>query len=321
MGEGLKILGLGKSVPQYIVKNNDFSEYIDTDDSWIKARTGIEERRFVKPLKDIYENKEDEKNQDTNVTLAYKAAKNALENSGINKDDIEVCIVATFTPDKLMPSVSCGVANLLNLSKSTLCFDLNAACSGFLYALKTAHSLLSKNKYAVVIGSEVTSKFLDMKDRSTCVLFGDGAGAVVIEKNNDNDFFFVAGYKPDKIEDSVLDCKLDNKTIDMIGSEVFRFAVETIPECFNSLLEKANVTNENVDKIVCHQANRRIIEASSKRLNIDINKFFINLHNYGNTSAASIPLALYELNPKKGEKIVCLGFGAGLTFSGAMLTI
>ncbi len=305
--KGLKIVSTGSSHPENAVSNYKLSETVDTSDEWIATRTGIRQRYFSEG--------------ETNADLASDAAKQALERAGISADEIGVCIVATFTPDNATPSVACMVQQKLGLSKDTLCFDLNAACSGFIYALNVARGLLMQGgkKYALVIGSEVISRVLDFADRSTCVLFGDGAGAAVVTLSEDSVYEFTGGADGNQ---EILNCPTSGG-LQMDGREVFKFAVGIIPECIDTLLDKSGLTLDDIDYVVCHQANERIISHVVKKLKAPSEKFFMNLQKYGNTSAASIPLALDEMSCeglfKEGMKIICVGFGAGLTWGGILL--
>lgn len=303
---GLQVLALGRGLPRRSVTNDELSQLVETSDEWIASRTGIRARRFAGE-------------GETNLTLATQAAQEAIARAGVRPADIAVCLVATFTPDTLTPSMACGVAGALGLSDDALCFDLNAACSGFLYALPTAQGLLAQtpDKCALVIGSEVISRVMDMTDRNTCVLFGDGAGAAVVRLSDAHPFAFTAGCKPD---DTVLRCSARDRRLEMDGHAVFRFAVETVPQCINALLAKTELGLDDVQQVVCHQANRRIIESAVRRLHAQPQQFFMNLDQFGNTSAASIPLALYDAAPAPGSRVVCVGFGAGLTYGAALLT-
>lgn len=309
--DGLKIVATGHYAPANVVTNDDLSKIVDTNDEWISSRTGIRQRHFV--------------TDETNLDIAYNAAKMALDNAGIDKDQIGVVILGTVKPDYLTPSMACMIQAKLELPESIPCFDINAACSGFMYGMQIARTLLmqSDKKYGLVIGSETLSKILDMTDRGTCVLFGDGAGAAIIELSDDNRFFSTLGSRGN---DQVLVCTNENSTdryVKMIGSDVFKFAVGTVPKAINNLLEQAGVTADDIDYYVCHQANLRIIESVAKKLKQPLDKFFVNLDKYGNTSSASIPIALSEMNEqgmlKEGMKIICVGFGAGLTWGGAYI--
>ncbi len=305
--KGLKIVSTGSCHPQNAVSNDKLSETVDTSDEWISTRTGIRQRYFSEG--------------ETNVDLASNAAKQALERAGISVEEIGACVVATFTPDNLTPSVACMVQNRLGLPKDAFCFDINAACSGFIYALNVARGILMQGgkKYALVIGSEVISRVLDFADRSTCVLFGDGAGAAVVTLSENSAYEFTCGADGN---DAILNCKTSGG-LQMDGREVFKFAVGIIPECINTLLEKSQLALDDIDYVVCHQANERIISHVVKKMKAPSEKFFMNLQKYGNTSAASIPLALDEMASggllKEGMKIICVGFGSGLTWGGILL--
>ena len=309
--DGLHIVGTGHYVPSHVVTNDDLSKIVDTNDEWIASRTGIRRRHFI----------ENESNQD----MAVSAAKMALENAGIDKNEIGVCIVATIRPDHMTPSVACMVQKILELPCDIPCFDINAACSGFMYGIQIARGILlqSGKKYGLVIGSETLSKVLDMTDRGTCILFGDGAGAAVIELSDVHRYYSVLGTQGN---DEVLECPNSDdgqRHVNMHGSDVFRFAVSTVPKTIFKLLEQADVSADDIDLFVCHQANKRIIESVAKKCNQSMDKFFINLDEYGNTSSASIPIALSEMNQKglikPGMKMICVGFGGGLTWGGAYL--
>jgi len=307
--KGLRIVGTGHYAPHNVVTNDDLSKIVDTNDEWIASRTGIRRRHHVTS----------EKNQD----MAVEAAKMAIINAGIDKSEIGVCICATVRADNLTPSMACMVQKILELPNDIPCFDLNAACSGFMYGLQVARGMLlqGEKKYGLVIGSETLSKILDMTDRSTCILFGDGAGAAVIELS-DNTYYSVLGSKGD---DVVLQCPNEqgDRYVTMLGSDVFKFAVSTVPKTIFELLDKAGVSADDIDLFVCHQANMRIIESVAKKCKQNLDKFFVNLDEYGNTSSASIPIALSELNQKgmlkHGMKIICVGFGGGLTWGGAYM--
>ncbi|MCM1273554.1 MAG: ketoacyl-ACP synthase III [Clostridium sp.] len=309
--DGLRIVATGHYVPDKVVTNDDLSKLVDTNDEWISSRTGIRRRHFVE--------------NESNLDLALNAARLALERSGIDKEELGVCIVATVKPDNLTPSMACLVQAKLGLPEEIPCFDINAACSGFMYAMQIARGLLmnSDRKYGLVVGSETLSRMLDMTDRGTCVLFGDGAGAAIIELTDKNRFFSVLGSRGN---DEVLVCSNqnnENRYLSMIGSDVFRFAVSTVPKAIHALLDQVGLTADDIDYFICHQANFRIIESVAKKCKQPIEKFYVNLDEYGNTSSASIPIAMDEMNEKgllkPGMKIICVGFGAGLTWGGAYL--
>jgi 3-oxoacyl-[acyl-carrier-protein] synthase-3 len=311
--DGLKIVGLGHCVPETVVTNDDLSKIVDTNDEWISSRTGIRRRHFVK--------------DENGCSLAIGAAKMAIEKAGIDVADIGACVVATVRADYLTPSNACMVQKEIGLPNDIPCFDINAACSGFMYGLQIARGLLmqSEKRYALVIGTETLSKILDMTDRSSCILFGDGAGAAVIELSDDHRFFGDMGAKGDN---EVLVCpnnSNEDRFVFMKGSDVFKFAVSTVPKSINRLLDRAGVTADEIDYFVCHQANIRIIEAVARKCKQPMEKFFINLDEYGNTSSASIAIGLSEMSEKgllkPGMKIICVGFGAGLTWGGAYLEV
>lgn len=307
---GLKFLGFGHYAPKHVVTNDEISEGLETDDEWIRTRTGIVTRHFAEE-------------GESNVTLATEAAKRAIENAGINKDDISYLIVTTFSSDFPVPSAACMVQDALGIGDTCTCLDVNAACSGFLYGLHTMRGFLiqqSKPGIGLIVGSEVISKRLDRQDRETCILFGDGAGAAVVTLDENYAYNFTSGSRGNY---DVLNC--DGKRVLMNGKQVFRFAVTTIPKCIDALLKDAGLEFSDIDYVVCHQANMRILEAVRTKYKAPEEMFPMNLQEYGNTSAASVPLLLSEMNEKgmfkKGQKIIAVGFGAGLTWAGALLEI
>lgn len=306
---GLRFVSTGRCLPRQCVTNDDLSRIVDTSDAWISSRTGISQRYFSAG--------------ETTADLATSAARQAMECGGIAPEDLCACVVATCTPDYAAPSTACLVQSNLGLAEDIPCFDLNAGCTGFLYGLETLRALLAlkEKKYALLIGSEQLSRVLDMSDRTTCVLFGDGAGAAVLERSDTlwhaalgsrgrADILWINGPGP------------ETAAIHMDGQAVYRFAVEVIPHCTHTLLEKSGLTLAEIDWIVPHQANRRIIETAAKRLHAPLDQFYQNMDRYGNTSAASIPIALDEMNTNgllvRGAKVLCIGFGAGLTWGGAL---
>ena len=308
---GIRIVSTGRAVPSRIVTNDDMSKLVDTSDEWISTRTGIRQRYFC--------------DGEMNWQLATKSARNAIEKGNIDINDIGAVIVATFSPDYAFPSVACLVQKELGLRNDIMAFDLNAACTGFLYALNVAEGILNSSgeKYALVIGSEQISTRLNMEDRGTCVLFGDGAGAAIIKTSESKDYACVMGSKGDL---EALICPgqaMENQYITMDGKKVFKFAVSTVGSVINELLDKTENTIDDIDYVVCHQANERIIKTIIKQFNCNPDKFYMNMHQYGNTSAASIPIALDEMYEKgllaKGKKIITVGFGAGFTWGGMLL--
>ncbi len=301
---GIKIIGTGSFSGDRIVTNNDMENMVDTSDSWIVDKTGIRSRFFAEKL--------------SNADMAYKAALKAMKDADIKPEDVAVCVVCTFTPDDHTPGVGCEVAGRLGLKEDTVIFDINGACSGFIYGCMTAEALLKslEQKYALVIGSEKISPLMDMKDRATCVLFGDGAGAAVVELGENIRSAFHSGCIPDRV---VLGCDGKSHHIKMEGQEVYRFAVTKASESILTLMDREGLDDSDIDFYVCHQANERIIDNVARRVKGDQKKFFKNLQKYGNTSAASIPIAMAEMACKgmadKRTRLLCAGFGAGLTYA------
>ncbi|MDD6056548.1 MAG: beta-ketoacyl-ACP synthase III [Helicobacter sp.] len=319
---------IGAYIPSKIITNNDLSKIVDTSDEWITKRTGIKERRFA------------ETNEATS-DLATKAAKIALKRANLSPDSIDAVIVATISPDFLcMPSTACIVAHNLGIN-SKMAFDISAACSGFIYLLSLANSLiLSKTcKNILIIGAEKLSSIIDMQDRSTCVLFGDGAGAAIISATDDKnlsildvhcaangayqDFLMTPGCgSRNPASEFILQERL--QFIKMKGNETFKLAVKTLTQDVLEILKTNNLTKDSIDLFIPHQANLRIISAVSDALEFPLNKVAITVQKYGNTSAASIPMAIndyYELGLiKKGSRLLLDAFGGGLTWGSAILT-
>lgn len=307
---GLRLIGTGRALPGNVLTNDDMTKYVETSDEWITTRTGIRQRYFCGEGENA-------------TTLAIEAAKKALGSAGIDKGEIACLLVATSSGEYVMPSTACLVHKALELNENIPVMDVGAACAGFLYAVETARALLIANggKYALVIGSEQMSHLLDMSDRNTCVLFGDGAGAAVFALEAEAEYQSVTGTRGDMA--IMVGGPRRELPMTMEGQNVFRFAVSTIPVCVEQLLEKGGLTLEDVDWVVCHQANQRIIDASVRRLGVPAEKFYKNLDRYANTSAASIPLALDELRESgrltSGQRIIMVGFGGGLTWAGVMM--
>lgn len=306
---GIKVISTGSSIPTKVITNEDFEKIVETSDEWIVERTGIHHRHFVE-------------NQ-TVVDLGYLAAKEAIEKSNINKEDIGLIVVATISSDFFTPSTACLIQERLGLNdQEIMAFDISAACSGFVYGLTIVNALLKtmEKKYALVIGSEVLSKLLDFKDRNTCILFGDGAGALLVENSSN---MFISYNNSMGNENALYAATKDNQYMHMDGKGVFKFAVTAIPESINKVLERANMTLDDIDYVVCHQANYRIIKNAYKKLKCNPDKFYMNLQEYGNTSGASIPIALAEMDGKgllkAGMKVICVGFGGGLTWGATLI--
>ncbi len=307
-----QILATGRYLPERVVTNEELSKTVDTNDQWVFSRTGIHSRRFCV--------------EESGLDLAAAAARQAMERAGLTASDIGVCLTATFTPDHASPSTACLLQRELGLKEDTICFDLNAACAGFLYGLKTAHALLSDapRPCALVVGAEVISRVMDQTDRNTCVLFGDGAGAAVFRRDEKSSWHTVFGSRGDRESIRVQGPGPVPSAIHMDGKAVFRFAVEVVEQSIRQLLEAEGLESVNdVDLVVCHQANARIIDFVAKRLGAREGLFFKNMDRYGNTSAASIPIALDELvqsgTLRPGMRVLTVGFGGGLTWAGALL--
>lgn len=302
-----KIIGTGSYVPSNFMDNFDLSNLVDTNDAWIQERTGIIRRHIS--------------TDDTTISMASKAAVQAIKNAGISPNDIDLILVATMSPQSVLPCTACEVQKSIQVEHAT-CFDLNAACSGFLYAYNTAQAYIASEVYktVLVIGTETLSNLVDWKDRGTCILFGDGAGAVVLSATENGLFSTVT--HSDGQKKNALTCDLGS-VIKMNGQEIFKFAVKQIPICIQELLEKNHLSISDITYFVLHQANKRIIEAVAKRLQVDLEHFPMNLQEYGNTSSASIPILLHEMNEKnmlhRGDKIIMAGFGAGLTWGATLL--
>ena len=318
-----RIIGTGSYVPDNIMTNDDLAEIVDTSDEWISSRTGIKERRISKG--------------ESTSEMAYYAALKAIENANISVMDLDLIICATITPDSFMPSVACMVQERLGAKKAAA-FDLSAACTGMIYAMVTSAMFIENGVYQkiLVIGAETLSKVLNWNDRSTCVLFGDGAGAVVMSVSQSSrggmiaHHLFSDGEKQSYLTLPSITLKnpyVQPETTDvpyilMKGQEVFKYAVRSIADNIKLLLSKAKMEKEDIQYIITHQANFRIIEHAAKISDISLDKFYVNLERYGNTSAASIGIALDEMNRKEiisaGDKIILVGFGGGMT-SGAIL--
>ncbi|MEK3935377.1 beta-ketoacyl-ACP synthase III [Sporosarcina sp. FSL W7-1349] len=298
-------IGIGKCVPTQIVTNADLEERMDTSDEWIRTRTGIEQRHIA--------------DEDTDTSdLAYQAAVNAIEDAGLQPEDIGLILVATVTPDQPFPSVSAMIQDRLG-AKNAAAMDVSAACAGFMYGIVTAKQFVESGAYpyVLVVGVEKLSKIMDWEDRGTAVLFGDGAGAAVIGKVSEGRGILSFELGADGSGGKHL---FQKRYIQMNGREVFKFAVRQMGESAESVIEKAGLTKEDVDYLIPHQANMRIMEASRERLGLPPEKMSKTIHKYGNTSAASIPISLVDDvadgKVKDDDVIVLVGFGGGLTWGG-----
>lgn len=317
----MKIIGTGSCLPQTVVTNDDLSKIMDTSDEWISSRTGIRERHLVK--------------EETTTSMSVEAARRAMENAGVMAQEIDLIIVGTLSADHVTPACACEVQAAIG-AQNAVAFDINAACSGFMFALNIAHAYLQMGVYktALILGAETLSKIMDWNDRSTCVLFGDGAGAVVV-RADERDRMLAYDQGSDGVRGSVLACKnrtnnnplvqtgVEPEYVHMDGQEVYKFAVTAVPASLSKTIKAAGLSVEDIDYFALHQANIRIIQSVAKRLKVSEDKFPISLDHCGNISAASVPILLDEINRKgllkPGMKIALSGFGGGLTWASAVI--
>lgn len=315
------IKGTGYSVPKKVITNSYFETFLDTSDQWIRDRTGILERRYV----------------DKGVSasdLAVPACKMALERAGIDSGDIDGVVCATVTPDHIFPSTACVIAGKLGI-RGALAFDINAVCSGFLYALSVGDGLIKSGvaRNLLVVGSEIYSRILDFKDRGTCILFGDGSAGVVLSAERDTESGIVcSSLGADGHYSNILNVEKGvsvgepesaNPYLYMNGKEVFKLAVRKLSEINKSIVEKAGIDVNDVRWFVSHQANKRILSSVASDLGVSEDKFPMNIEKYGNTSAASVPLLLAEMDERgdlnKGDLVVLSAFGGGVTWGSAVV--
>jgi 3-oxoacyl-[acyl-carrier-protein] synthase-3 len=319
------IIGTGKYVPEKVLTNRDLESMVETSDEWIVTRTGIRERRIASA-------------EEATSDLAYEAAERALADAGVSAEELDLIVVATITPDMFFPSTACLLQEKLG-AKQAAAFDLSAACSGFIYGLATVSSMIASGMYgrALVVGAECLSRVTDYTDRNTCILFGDGAGAVVLGRVPEGRGFRSFELGADGAGGELLKiCGGGSRLpataesvagrrhfIEMAGSEVFKFAVRIMGSAAEEALRKAGMDKSDIDLLVPHQANIRIIQSALNRLDLPEEKCMINLDRYGNVSAASIPIALAEAveegRVKEGDRIVMVGFGGGLTWGACTL--
>ena len=319
------IVGIGSYLPEKRLTNKDLERIVDTSDEWIRSRTGISERRITTP-------------EEAASHLGTEAARKALENAGIAPEEVDLIIVPTVTPDMFFPATACLIQNNIG-AKNAAAFDISAGCTGFIYALSIANQYVATGAYdtVLVVSAETLTKVVDWENRNTCVLFGDGAGAAVVKPVKDGEGFLAfelgadgAGAELLKIEaggsrkpPTAETVRNKEHCIFMAGNEVFKFAVKIMGEAAIQALEKAGLTKEDVDYLIPHQANTRIIDSAMKRLGLSPDKVYINLDKYGNMSSASIPVALDEVSKEgrigKGDLLVLVGFGAGLTWGSCVL--
>jgi 3-oxoacyl-[acyl-carrier-protein] synthase-3 len=321
------ILGTGSYAPERILTNDDLAHMVETSDEWIRSRSGIRERRIAAP-------------NEASSDMGLRAAQRALEDAGLKPADIDLLIVATVTPDTVMPACACFIQHKLGVPTTAACFDLNAACSGYVYALDTACAMLTSGRYrkALIIGVEKLSSVIDWQDRTTCVLFGDGAGATVIGLSDEpdrgllgtrlgafgegTDLLYIShgGSRSPTTPESIA---ARDHCIRMKGKEVFKLAVRGMDEAARDILEQHKIRADQISLVIPHQANLRIIEAISQYLELPMERFFVNVDRYGNTSAASIPIALDEARRagriQPGDLTLLVAFGAGLTYGSALI--
>ena len=320
----IRIAGTGSALPEKILTNSEIEKTVDTSDEWIRERTGIQQRHIAE--------------KETAASLAAEACRRALADAGEKAEDVELLLVACCSAEMMLPCTACQVQSAIG-AVNAAAFDINAACAGFLFALQTANVYITSGMYknVLVVGAEVLSAIMDRNDRSTCVLFGDGAGAVFVKESFEEGVGMLGMLQgADGSRGAVLQCRsgyyagadselfaYKDAYIHMEGSEVYRFAVRKVPECIEQVLGRAALKPEDIDLFILHQANIRIIESIARRLGIGMERFPHNLERVGNTSSAAIPLLLDELNKsgkiKRGAKLVLSGFGAGLTYGACVM--
>lgn len=316
-----RIIGTGSCLPKTVVKNEDLSKFMDTSDEWISSRTGIRERHLAV--------------EETTASMSVEAAKRAMENANVTAEEIDLIILGTVSADYVTPACACEVQAAIGADRA-VAFDINAACSGFMFALNIANAYIQAGIYrtALILGAETLSKIIDWEDRSTCVLFGDGAGAAVV-RADERYGLLTFDQGSDGVKGDVLACpgrtnnnllvKTDQtlRYVHMDGQEVYKFAVTTVPASLQKTIEEAGFTPADIDYFALHQANIRIIQSVSKRLHVSEDKFPISLDHCGNISAASVPILLDEMNRKgllkPGMKVAMSGFGGGLTWASAVV--
>lgn len=317
-----RIIGTGSCLPETVVTNDDLAKIMDTSDEWISSRTGIRERHLVK--------------EETTVGMSAEAARRAIENAGVPAEEIDLLIVGTLSADHVTPSCACEVQALIG-AINAVAFDINAACAGFMFALNIANAYLQTGVYktALILGAETLSKIVDWNDRSTCVLFGDGAGAAVVRAEEGTAGLLAFDQGSDGVKGGVLACRGRSNNnplvetskepayVHMDGQEVYKFAVTAVPRSLQKAMQAAGLTVEDIDYFALHQANIRILQSVAKRLKAAEDKFPISLDHCGNISAASVPILLDEMNRKgmlkPGMKIALSGFGGGLTWASAVI--
>ncbi len=330
MGNALRaaITGIGAAVPEKVMTNSDFERFLDTSDEWITKRTGIKERRLAS-------------DGETTVTLATAAARQALSDAGVDPKQLDLIICATISPDMIFPASGCFIQEALGTG-DVPAFDISAACSGFLYGLTVGAQFIETGMYrrVLVIGADVLTRFADFEDRSSCILFGDGAGAVVLEPTNEDnrgvlynvmhadgkgwDYIHIpAGGARTPTTHETVDQKLHY--VKMRGRDVYKFAVEKMQWLLGHCMEKCALTVDDIDMVIPHQVNIRILKSAAAKFNFPMEKVYVNIDRYGNTSGASIPLALEEARREgkisSGSMLLLVAFGAGLTWAGSVVRL
>jgi len=324
--KGNRIIGTGIGMPEHVMTNEDFTKIVETSDEWILSRTGIKERRIAQ-------------DHETTSDFCAEAARKAMEMAHVGPEEIDLIIVATLSPDRLIPATACIVQKKIG-AVNAACFDLEAACSGFVFGLSVANGMIPDQGFrtALVIGAETLSRVMDWKDRNTCVLFADGGGAALLrhegsERGIISTYMKADGFSPASwlciepgIADraSIVDHPGRNFAVHMEGKEIFKFGVRALPDAIRGALDRSDgLTLADIDWVIPHQANVRIIDSAAKALDIPYEKFIINLERYGNTSAGTIPIALDEANRdgriREGDIVALAGFGAGLTWGGMII--
>ena len=313
-----KICGTGSSLPVRVVTNEELSQFVDTNDEWIRERTGIRQRHIIS-------------GQESTVSLAAEAAERALAMAGIDPEEVDMILLASISSNLILPCGACAVQALIGASHA-VCYDLNAACSGFVFAYNTAQAYIRTGmcRTVLIIGADALTDLTNWKDRSSCILFGDGAGAAVLQAASEIPFDCVM--HSDGARGRAMTCQSRNQAkevpleetyMQMDGKEIFKFATTRVPEVLRQLLDKLGMQAEDIDTYLLHQANGRILESIARRMHLGLEKFPMNVGECANSSSATVPLLLDQLNRrgelKKGQKIILCGFGAGLSWGATYL--
>jgi 3-oxoacyl-[acyl-carrier-protein] synthase-3 len=322
--KNIGILGTGVYVPERVLSNKDLEKLVHTNNDWILERTGIAERRIAAP-------------EETTVTMAIAASRQALETAGLNPQDLSYIILATNTPPHIFPACAIQVQEALGVNGVLAAFDVQAGCTGFNYALYVAERMVApEGKYALVIGSDTSSRYTDWTDRTTCILFGDGAGATVVgpvEQGGILASFITSSFNMKLYVETEFNAEVspflppststERHFLRMDGPEIFKFAVKAVKDSIRRIMEMADVDREDLDYLIIHQANNRILEAAARFAKVPWEKLYVNVNRYGNTSAASVPIALHEALEegyiKSGDKVFLCSFGAGVTWGAALV--